>query len=219
MSIRPRVVVADDNRDVLAGTREMLERDGQIDVIGEAADGLQALDLVAVLKPDVLVLDIHLPKVRGIDVVRGIRERSAGTYALVLSSDNDEDYVTAAVEAGARGYLLKTARAAELVGAVHSIVRGDVVFESSVASRLFKQMARRDPVPREESPLTGREFEILKLVGMGLRNRQIAEQLQLSPRTVETHLSRAFAKLSVRSRTQALRHAVAQGWLVIPALF
>lgn len=218
MVTTPRVVLADDNPDVLAGTREMLERDRRIQVVGEAADGQQALNLVASLKPDVLVLDIHLPRVRGIDVVRRLPEWAPRTYALVLSSEDDEDYVAAAVQAGARGYLLKTARAAELVGAVHAIVRGDVVFESAVASRLFTRTPRT-AVSAAESPLTGREFEILKLAGQGLRNRQIAEQLQLSPRTVETHLSRAFAKLSVRSRTQALRHAVAQGWLVIPALF
>jgi DNA-binding NarL/FixJ family response regulator len=217
MSTDPiRVVIADAHEAVRAETLSLIKRDRRLDVAGEAASGQQAIDLVARLKPDVLVLDLRLPDIPGMEVARRIARDYPGTRILALSSYDDEDYVVAALDAGVAGYLPKTAGADEVLNAIHSIVEGDVVLRTAVASRLLRRAVSTRTSRGEGERLTDRELEILELVARGLRNRQIAEELHLSSRTVEAHLAHAFTKLKVATRTQALLQAAARGLLVIP---
>lgn len=213
-----RVLIAEDHAVVREGTRQILEADPGIEVVGEAEDGQRALELTALLAPDVLVLDLRLPRVTGIEVARLIRERAANTRILVLSAYDDDDYVFAAMDAGASGYLLKTAHGDEVVSAIHSIARGEVVLQSAIASKFLRSRGNvRANGDGFEEKLTEREMEILRLAGLGMRNKEIADQLTLSQRTVEGHLSHVFTKLNVGSRTEAVLHAAACGWLVIPS--
>ncbi len=211
-----RVLIAEDHAVVREGTRQILETDPSIEVVGEAEDGQRALDLAALLKPDVIVLDLRLPKVTGIEVARRVESQALGSRILVLSAYDDDDYVFAAMEAGAAGYLLKTAHGEEVVSAIHSIARGEVVLQSAIASKFLRGHGAERPTGDYEEKLTDREMEILRLAALGLRNKEIAERLHLSQRTVEGHLSHVFTKLNVGSRTEAILHAAARGWLVIP---
>ncbi|MBI5947533.1 MAG: response regulator transcription factor [Chloroflexi bacterium] len=218
MSSAPiRVLIAEDHAVVREGTRQILAADPGIEVVGEAEDGQQALELAGQLKPDVLVLDLRLPVVTGIEVARRIDSYAPDTRILVLSAYDDDDYVFAAMDAGAAGYLLKTAHGEEVVSAIHSISRGEVVLQAAVASKFLRSHGNARPgADYYEEKLTEREMEILRLAALGLRNKEIASRLNLSQRTVEGHLSHTFAKFNVGSRTEAILHAAARGWLVIP---
>ena len=210
------VVIAEDHALVREGTRQIVASDPGIQVIGEADDGQAALDLVAELHPDVLILDLHLPRVTGIEVARRLQAAGSPTRVLVLSAYDDADYIFAAMDAGASGYFLKTAHGGEVIDAVHAISRGDVVLQGSVAAKLIKGRETVGSSPHHETVLTERELEILRMAATGLRNKEIAATLFLSERTIEGHLSHAFNKLGVASRTEAIVHASARGWLVIP---
>lgn len=211
-----RVVIAEDHAVVREGTRQIVASDPRIEVVGEAADGQAALDLVDELRPDVLILDLHLPAVTGIEVARRLQAAGSRTRILVLSAYDDDDYVFAAMDAGASGYLLKTAHGEEVIDAIHAISAGDVVLQGVIAAKFVKgRDSDRRRMPHEMG-LTERELEILRLAAIGLRNKEIADRLFLSLRTVEGHLSHVFNKLGVASRTEAIVHAAAHGWLVIP---
>ncbi len=210
-----RVLIAEDHAVVREGTRQILTADPAIDVVGEAEDGARALELAELLQPDVLVLDLRLPKVTGIDVARRLALHSSETRILVLSAYDDDDYVFAAMDAGASGYLLKTAHGDEVVSAIRAIARGEVVLQAAIASKFLRSNGNvRGPNLQER--LTEREMEILRLAAQGLRNKEIADRLSLSQRTIEGHLSHVFSKLNVGSRTEAVLHAAAHGWVVIP---
>ncbi|MCC6382176.1 MAG: response regulator transcription factor [Dehalococcoidia bacterium] len=213
-----RVVIAEDHAVVREGTRQILTSDPHIEVVGEADDGGQVLDLVAQLVPDVVVLDLRLPVVTGIEVARRLQAAGSSTRILVLSAYDDDDYIFAAMDAGVAGYLLKTAHGEEVIDAIHAIARGDVVLQSAVAAKFIRRRPpERTPLSQEEE-LTSRELEILRLAALGLRNKEIADRLFLSQRTVEGHLSHVFAKMAVGSRTEAIVYAAARGWLVIPGV-
>jgi DNA-binding NarL/FixJ family response regulator len=212
-----RVLIAEDHAVVREGTRQILSSDPGIEVVGEAEDGQRALDLAMLLKPDVLVLDLRLPRVTGIEVARRLATDAPSTRILVLSAYDDDDYVFAAMDAGAAGYLLKTAHGDEVVSAIHSIARGEVVLQSAVASKFLRGHGNERSNGDYDEKLTDREMEILRLAALGLRNKEIADRLHLSQRTVEGHLSHVFTKLNVGSRTEAILHAAARGWLVIPS--
>ena len=210
-----RIVLVEDHTLVREGTRRILEQYPDLAVVGEAADGEQALALIARLQPDVAIVDVRIPKRSGIDVIRGMKECSRGTDALVLTAYDDDDYILALMDAGALGYLLKTALPGELVDAVRSVHAGEPVLAPAIAAKVAR-LWRRERVhvhwePAE--PLTPREREVLELAGRGLRNRAIAEQLVVSVRTVEGHFNSIFAKLGVSSRTEAVLHAFAHGWV------
>ncbi len=208
-----RVVIAEDHAVVREGTREILERDSRLQAVGEAEDGQQAVDLAAELKPDVMVLDLRLPVISGIEAARRIRLVSPETKIMVLSAYDDDDYVLAAMQAGVAGYLLKTAHGNEVVTAIHAIARGEVVLHSKIAAKLIRSRIEAQPVvEREDEPLTEREMDILRLAATGLRNKDIARNLKLSPRTVEGHLSHIFTKLGVSSRTEAIIFGASHHW-------
>ena len=207
---RLRVLLAEDHAVVREGTRQILERDPELEVVGEAADGREVVTLAAALRPDVVLLDLGLPVINGVEATRRIRSVDGAPHVLILSAYDDEDYVVAAIDAGATGYLLKTAHAADVVAAIRAVARGEIVLHPAIARHLVGR-ASTDAPPREV--LTDLELEILRRAALGERTRDIAEHVGRSSRTIEAHLTATFIKLGVSSRTEAIVHAVSRGWL------
>jgi len=206
---RLRVLLAEDHAVVREGTRQILEQDPGIEVVGEAEDGADVVAAAARLRPDVVLLDLSLPVLNGVEATRRIRATESGTQILILSAYDDEDYVVAAIEAGASGYLLKTAHAADVIAAIRAVARGEVVLHPAIARHL---VARATDGPDRES-LTARELDILRLAARGQRTKEIADHLSLSTRTVEAHFTGIFNKLGVSTRTEAIVHAASRGWV------
>jgi len=207
-----RLLLVEDHALVREGTREILERDPRLRVVGEADDGPSALALVNDLQPDMVLVDLDLPIINGIEVIRRIRAKPDSPLALVLSAYDDEDYVMAALSAGATGYLLKTAHADELISAIHAAAGGETVLHGSVGRTLLA----RAQGPSQHGVLTERELEVLRLAAQGARTKQIAAQLMVSARTVEGHLTSIFNKIGVAGRTEAIMYAAARGWISLP---
>jgi DNA-binding NarL/FixJ family response regulator len=213
VSARPiRVVLADDHALVREGSAELLERAGEIQVVGQAATGPEALELVAQQRPDVLVLDLSLPGMDGIEVCRRAKAAVPALAVLILTAHEERPYVLAALESGANGYLTKAARGREVIDAVRAVAAGQVAISPRVASAVVGQALDRHAAPAGTT-LTPREIEVLRAVAQGLGNKQVAALLGLSERTVQTHLTHIFAKLGVGSRTEAVLTAVRQGWV------
>jgi DNA-binding NarL/FixJ family response regulator len=207
-----RVLLADDHAIVRAGTRQFLEMDGEIQVVAEAQDGLQAEALIEQHRPDVAVLDIQMPGASGIDVTRWIRSHYRETGVLILTAYEDDPYVMAVLQAGANGYVLKTASPADIVRAVKDVYEGKSVLDPLVTQKLMAQLASPPKAPPVEA-LTERELEVLHLTGRGFTNKAIGVQLGISDRTVQGHLAHIFDKLQAGSRTEAVMRAVSLGWL------
>lgn len=205
-----RIIVADDHALMRAGTRDRLRREPDFEVVDTAEDGWQAIELIGRLKPDVAVLDIRLPKLNGIAVVRRMREVSPNTRALMLTAFDDDDYIIALMELGTAGYLLKTVQPDELADAVRRVHRGENVLDRAIATKVARLWARHriESGTGPQGRLTPRELEVLQRVAEGLRNRDIATELQVSAHTVARHLSSIYEKLDVTSRTQAVRYAL-----------
>ncbi|MFG2058401.1 response regulator [Micromonospora sp. NPDC048930] len=206
MSIR--VVLVDDQTLVRTGFRLVLEETGDIEVVGEAADGSQALAVVARSRPDVVLMDVRMPGLNGIEATRRIRLGPHAARVLILTTFDLDEYVLAGLRAGASGFLLKDALAADLISAVRVVAAGEAVAAPSVTRRLFAHFLGKTP-PRPEAnarlaALTEREREVLTLVARGLSNAEIAVALFVSESTVKTHLGRILAKLGLRDRVQAV---------------
>lgn len=202
-----RVILADDHPVVRAGLRKELEAAG-IQVLAEAEQGQETLDLVGRLHPDVLILDVEMPGLTGLDIVRKLRERGQSPYILVVSAYDHEVYVYGMLDAGAVGYVLKEEALDVLVKAVQTAARGDVWLSPRVASKILPRL-RRSPDIR--IGLTERELEVLQLVVKGNKDREIAKRLGISERTVRLHLRFIYDKLGVNGRTEAAVHAVQRG--------
>lgn len=202
-----RVAIADDHTLVREGTREILEQQPDLRVVGEAATGQEAVDLACRLRPDVVLLDLRLPDLNGIDATARITTAVPETKVLLLSAYDDEDYVLAALHAGAAGYLLKTVPGHELAQAVRAAHAGETVMQDAV-SRKLAQYWRQATGARSGPWLSQRELEVLRLLVAGCANKEIAARLAISLRTVEGHLGNIFSKLGVGSRTEAALYAV-----------
>jgi DNA-binding NarL/FixJ family response regulator len=205
-SVPLRVLVADDHPVFRAGMRQLLDTQPTLTCVAEAANGAEAIELAAARKPDVAVLDLHMPGVNGVDAARAITLEAAHIGVLMLTMLDDDESVFAAMRAGARGYLLKGAGPAEVVNAVHAVGSGAAVFGPSIAQRVLDYFAT--PATTDEfADLTRREREILGMLADGHPNARIAERLHLSPKTVRNHVSSIFTKLHVADRAEAMLRA------------
>jgi DNA-binding NarL/FixJ family response regulator len=210
-----RVVLAEDHTLVRQGTRRILEDSGRVTVVGEAADGEEAVAAVQRHEPDMAIVDIGLPKLNGIEVTRRIKSNHPHISVLVLTVHDDDQYVFALLEAGAAGYLLKDVEGQELVRAIEAVHTGESVLHPAIAHKVLTRLAHGAPQPDLSAAselLTSREHDVLGLAAQGLANKEIAAALGVSIRTVETHLSRVFHKLEVGSRTEAVLHSLRHGW-------
>jgi DNA-binding NarL/FixJ family response regulator len=207
-----RILLADDHTLVRQGTRRLLEEHSDFEVVGEAADGEQALYQVARVNPDVVILDIRMPGLSGIEVVRRINESSPETRILVLSAYDDDEYILALMEVGVSGYLLKTAQANELVEAVRDVARGKNVLHPDIAMKVARLWARRRTLSGQDvsGQLSPREMEILRLAAKGQHAKAIADNLGISVRTVSGHFDSIFNKLGVSSRIEAVLYALSR---------
>lgn len=212
MSDSIRVLLADDHAVVRAGIRQFLEQASDLTVVAEADDGAMARDLIAQHEPDVAVLDIQMPKATGIEVTRWVRANYPNVGVLVLTAYDDDPYVVAVLQAGANGYVLKTASPARIVQAVRDVHEGKSALDPAVAGRLIAHIADRttSDLPAYEE-LTDRELEVLALAGKGYTNKAIGVQLGISDRTVQGHLAKTYNKLDAGSRTEAVMKAVSLG--------
>ncbi len=213
------VVLADDHAVVRKGIRNFLEEDSDIQVVAEAADGAEAVALAAQHRPDVVVLDIQMPRMNGIEATRRIKAELPQVKVLILSAYDDDPYIFALLQAGASGYVLKTAESSELVRAVKAVARGESALDPAVARKVVDRLAggKGQAATGEAAvePLTEREVEVLRLAARGDTNRAIGRILGISDRTVQGHLANIFAKLRVNTRTEAALKAVRLGWLSI----
>jgi DNA-binding NarL/FixJ family response regulator len=209
-----RVVLADDHAVVRAGIRQFLEHADDIQVVAEADDGQMARQLIEAHRPDVAVLDIQMPKASGIEVTRWIRANALDTAVLILTAYDDDPYVMAVLQAGANGYVLKTAAPAEIVQAVRDVNEGKSALDPAIAGKLISHVVDQDAHSDYEA-LTERELEVLALVGKGYTNKAIGVQLGISDRTVQGHLARIYGKLQVGSRTEAVTRGISLGLIQV----
>lgn len=202
------VLIADDEALVRGGFRMILEAQEDITVVGEASDGLEAIERAHSLEPDVILMDIRMPGMDGLAATRQLVQEGLVSRVLVLTTFDLDEYVYEAMRAGASGFLLKTAPPAELAGAVRSVARGDVLLAPAITSRLIEEFVRRphpgEAVPRTLNELTERELEVLRMVAKGMSNAEIAQTLFLGEATVKTHVNRILTKLRLRDRVQAV---------------
>ncbi len=212
-----RVLLADDHAVVREGTKALLEQEDDLEVVAEAGDGKKAVQLASRLHPDVVIMDFAMPKLNGIEATRQIKAVNPTIAVLVLTAYDSEQYVFAFLEAGAAGYLLKDVHIGELAKAIRSVHAGESILHPAIARKVVNRFAR--PTGKgigEENgpaPLTERELEVLKLAAQGMSNHEIARELSISVRTVQTHLANIFNKMSVGSRTEAVVCGLKRGWL------
>ena len=203
-----RVVLADDHAVVRKGVREFLEDEPDIEVVGEASDGQQAVELAVALRPDVVVMDVAMPELSGVEATKRIRSLAPTVRILALTAYDDEPYIFGLLDAGVTGYMLKTAESREIVRAVRATAAGRSALDPTVATRVVTRA--RQPAANAEA-LTERELEILRRAARGLTNKQIGAELDISDRTVQNHLANIYAKLEVASRTEAVTVALQRG--------
>ena len=210
-----RVFMADDHAVVLEGLRALIDGQPGMTVVGVAGDGDAALETVGELHPDVIVIDISMPGTSGAPLAQRLRRACPAAQVLVLTVHEDRSYLRQLLEAGASGYVLKRAAAAELIDAIRAVAHGGIYIDSSLADHVKKGLIGGRPSHEEREPgdLTERESAVLQLIARGYSNKEIASQLTISVKTVETHKARAMERLNLSSRVDIVRYAVQQGWL------
>lgn len=216
-----KIMLAEDHVLVREGTKEMLDREEDMEVVAEAGDGEEAVRLAKELDLDVIIMDIALPKLNGIEATRQIKETDPGATVLVLTAYDDNEYIFALLEAGAAGYLLKDVSTDELVAGIRAVQAGESMLHPAIARKVINRFSQRVEEDVGQDPfeeLTEREVEVLQLAGRGITNREIADRLSISHRTVQAHLSHTFSKLGVGSRTEAVVYALRKGLLTFEDL-
>lgn len=206
-----RVLIADDHDIVRKGLRTLIETEPDLALVGEAEDGLEAVARARALQPDVILLDLVMPRQGGLETIRQIKAENPEARILVLTSFADDDKVFPAIKAGALGYLLKDSRPSQLLEAIRQVYRGRSSLHPTIARKLIQEMNQSPDLPPTEEPLTPRELEVLKLVARGLTNQEIAAELVITERTVTTHVSNILTKLHLANRTQAALYAIREG--------
>jgi DNA-binding NarL/FixJ family response regulator len=213
-----KVLLADDHALFREGTRNLIEQEEDMQVVGEASDGAEAVSLVTELKPDVALVDIAMPTLNGIEATKQIKEKHPATAVLILTAYDNDQYIVALLEAGAAGYLLKNVSGKELISAIRSVHAGESVLHPVIARKVFGRLAGGKIEPEKtpgEEELSEREIEVLKLAAGGMSNQDIADKLFLSRRTVQSHLSNIFRKMDVGSRTEAILQALRTGLVTL----
>lgn len=208
-----RVLLADDHHMVRAGIRQLLESADDLQVIAEAGDGEEAQTLIQKHKPDVAVLDIQMPKASGIEVTRWVRANLPAVGVLILTAYDDDPYVMAVLQAGANGYVLKTAQADDLIQSVRDVNEGKSTLDPAITRKLMSNLFKQPDNKITAEPLTDRELDVLRLAAKGFTNKAIGMQLGISDRTVQGHLAHIFDKMQATSRTEAVMRAVSLGWI------
>ncbi|MBI4319310.1 MAG: response regulator transcription factor [Chloroflexi bacterium] len=200
------------------GIRQFLRREKGFTVVGEAADGEEAVRLASVLKPDVMLIDVDMPKLNGLEATKQIKLKEPQIAVLVLTASAKDEHIFSLLEAGAEGYLLKTVSKDDLVGGIRSVLTGNFVLERNMARRLLEHIASHLVKPirlGSGEQLTPREIALLKLAARGMSNKDIALQLGMNTRTVKGYLTNIFSKMAVNSRSQAIAQALKNGWLSV----
>jgi DNA-binding NarL/FixJ family response regulator len=203
-----RVVLVDDHPVVREGLTAMIETQSDMEVVGEAGDGQEAVQLVKRLLPDVILMDLQMPKMGGVEAIRQIRQDSDKSEVIILTTYDSDEHIFSGIEAGAKGYLLKGSSRDDLFKAIRAASRGESLLEPAVASKLverFTQLARKGPA---DDSLSERELEVLKLMAKGLRNKEIARELFITEKTAKAHVSNILSKLAVSDRTEAVTVAL-----------
>jgi NarL family two-component system response regulator LiaR len=211
MTAAIRVLIADDHAILRKGIRALLGTEPDIEVVGESGDGLETVAQAAALRPAVILMDLVMPNMDGIEATRRITAEQPGVRILVLTSFAADDKVFPAIKAGALGYILKDSGPAELVRAIHQVHQGQPSLEPSIALKMLQEISHPSQRPPTPEPLTEREMEVLRLLAQGKSNREIADQLVITELTVRTHVSNILGKLHLASRTQAALYALKEG--------
>jgi two-component system, NarL family, response regulator LiaR len=216
-----RILLAEDHKVVREGTRRLLESQPDFEVVGEASDGVEAVELAKKLKPEIIIMDVSMPRLNGIEATRQIKAIYPNIAILPLTGYDDDEYVFALLEAGAAGYLLKDSSGEELIEAIRQVMTGEPVLHPKIMKKVLNRL--RSPVEEQSTQTAGevlsdRETEVLRLAAQGMSNMEIADSLTLSVRTVQTHLRSIFNKLGVGSRSEAIVFGLKKGWLTLEEL-
>lgn len=206
-----RVLIVDDHAIVREGQMALIDTEPGMEVVGEAQDGFEAIEMTDKLQPDVILMDLEMPRKGGIEAIGEIKAENPDARILVLTSYTEDEKVYSAIKAGAQGYLLKDSSPNEILAAIRQVHQGETSMRPSIAEKLMRELQRSSNLKPTVDPLTEREVEILKLVAQGLPNQEIAEQLVISERTVRTHVTNILSKLHLANRTQAALYALREG--------
>jgi NarL family two-component system response regulator LiaR len=207
-----RILITDDHAVVREGLRTLIGLEPGMEVIGEAANGLEAVQLACDLKPDVILMDMVMPRMGGLEAIHQIKEQCPEAQILVLTSFSDDETVFPAIKAGALGYMLKNTSPDRLLSSIHDVSRGKPSMSPDIASKLMSELQRETNLPPTQEPLTDREMDVLNLVAQGMTNQEIADKLVISEGTVRTHVSNILSKLHLANRTQAALYALREGY-------
>ena len=213
-----KILIADDHPMIRTGLHSLLDMEEDLEVVGEASDGEEAVTLAGKLRPDVIIMDIVMPKLNGVEATKLIKRETPTTTVIILTAYTDIDYILGLLEAGASGYILKDAHGNELVDAIRAVRSGESVLDPVVTRKLLERVVEQpDTVLNSQppTPLTPREIEILELASEGLSNKDIANQLSLSLRTVKAHLTNIFSKMGCGSRTDAIIKGLKAGYITL----
>jgi len=221
MKDKIRILMADDHVILRQGTIALLRKEQDLEVIGEASTGQEAIELAHRLKPDVVIMDVRMPVLSGVEATRQICSGLSEIKIIVLTAHNDDQYVYSAFEAGASGYLLKTAPVSELIKAIHQVHQGEASLDPAITAKLIRRMSKTSPGVSASvdgsgvESLTTREQDVLRSLAEGHSNKAIADRLFISERTVQAHLTNIYGKLQVSSRTGAIIAGIKHGWLTV----